>query len=88
MFAGSAEELIKQELQAVAEGVAASVFSSSTSELNKHSPEANLSGEFQNNNNANMQSGVEVEVMGQNGFVCLHSFMFVTLRLLIYHLNF
>ncbi|XP_076939402.1 uncharacterized protein LOC143608099 [Bidens hawaiensis] len=58
---GSAEELIKQELQAVAEGVAASVFSSSTSELNKHSPEANLSGEFQNNNNANMQSGVEVE---------------------------
>ncbi|MFS7935208.1 putative protein kinase TKL-Pl-6 family [Helianthus anomalus] len=60
---GSAEELIKQELQAVAEGVAASVLRSSTPtqpDLNKHSSEANLSGEAQNSNE-DAQSGVEVE---------------------------
>ncbi|KAJ0788669.1 putative protein kinase TKL-Pl-6 family [Helianthus annuus] len=60
---GSAEELIKQELQAVAEGVAASVLRSSTPtqpDLNKHSSEANLSGEAQNSNE-DAESGVDVE---------------------------
>ncbi|KAJ0746550.1 putative protein kinase TKL-Pl-6 family [Helianthus annuus] len=59
----SAEELIKQELQAVAEGVAASVLRSSTPtqpDLNKHSSEANPSGEAQNSNE-DAQSGVEIE---------------------------
>ncbi|KAK9055137.1 hypothetical protein SSX86_026219 [Deinandra increscens subsp. villosa] len=59
----SAEELIKQELQAVAEGVAASVLCSSTPshpDLSKHGSEANQSGEAQNNV-ADVQSGVEVE---------------------------
>lgn len=63
MFVGSAEELIKQELQAVAEGVAASVLSSSTPshpDLNKHSSEANQSAEAQNSN-ADVQPAV-VEV--------------------------
>ncbi|KAI3811246.1 hypothetical protein L1987_20965 [Smallanthus sonchifolius] len=59
---GSAEELIKQELQAVAEGVAASVLRSSTPshpDLNKHSSEAKQSGEAQSN--ADVQPGVEAE---------------------------
>ncbi|KAI7748700.1 hypothetical protein M8C21_004757 [Ambrosia artemisiifolia] len=60
---GSAEELIKQELQAVAEDVAASVLRTSTPtqpDINKHSSEANQSVEAQNSN-ADVQSGIEVE---------------------------
>lgn len=65
MFIGSAEELIKQELQAVAEGVAASVLHSSTPSIadsNKHGSEASRSGEAQNSI-AVVQTGVEVEVL-------------------------
>ncbi|KAD3067843.1 hypothetical protein R6Q59_018041 [Mikania micrantha] len=60
---GSSEELIKQELQAVAEGVAASVLRPSTPahlELNKQSPETNQISDAQNSN-ADVQPGVEVE---------------------------
>lgn len=60
---GSAEELIKQELQAVAEGVAASVLHSSTPsdpDSNKRGSEASQSGEAQNSN-ADVQQGAEVE---------------------------
>lgn len=55
---GSAEELIKQELQAVAEGVAASVLQSST----PSNPDSNRrgSGETQTSN-VDVQPGVEVE---------------------------
>ncbi|KAI3771784.1 hypothetical protein L6452_02952 [Arctium lappa] len=65
---GSAEELIKQELQAVAEGVAASVLHSSTPSnpdsnrhgRSEHALEANQSGEAQKSN-ADVQPGDEVE---------------------------
>ncbi|XP_024961300.1 uncharacterized protein LOC112501804 isoform X2 [Cynara cardunculus var. scolymus] len=61
---GSAEELIKQELQAVAEGVAASVLHSSTPSnpdssrhgRSEHALESNQSGEAQNSN-ADVQPG-------------------------------
>ncbi|PWA94538.1 Phox/Bem1p [Artemisia annua] len=63
---GSAEELIKQELQAVAEGVAASVLHSSTPSnpdsirrgRSEYGSEANCSVESQDNN-PSVQSGVE-----------------------------
>ncbi|XP_071696582.1 uncharacterized protein [Rutidosis leptorrhynchoides] len=60
---GSAEELIKQELQAVAEGVAASVLHSSTpSDLDSNIPgsEASQSSEARNIN-ADVSRGTEVE---------------------------
>ena len=70
---GSAEEQIKQELQAVAEGVAACVFQSSTPsdsylhDKNESAYESNRDEEVQNNA-AGMQNRSESEVF-KNSYV-------------------
>jgi hypothetical protein len=77
MVEGSAEELIRQELKAVAEGVAASVFQSDTSnpeqnvsERNEPAYEPNQEKE-DSNESVEMQHKAKLEVLNPFCFHCI-----------------